>query len=240
MVGVDNIHPLDESLKGFRFSSSGIVHYQTEFIMSKNENGNGTSIIERIRMPRPTFVPPTNPMITPTLKREVPIGVPLNRTPLPPLNLPSFGGKLSPSKPRASKEKVIAPVAKGTIVSYTSEDVCSDENFIMRTRAHTIHDPGMKALFFANGGVAMYQDYDTLAQAFDALRRTKMMLIAGLTPAKSPYERVPRLANQDITIYVPGKSVEETIREREGERTEARRRQANQEWLAQPLTKKTG
>ena len=191
-------------------------------------NGN-----DRFSSPRPAFVEPSRPLVTPTLKKENGPIVNLDRPALPALKLPSFGTPVR-KEPKEKKEKgsrkrtTKSSEPSGPMVIYGPEHVCSDEEFIVKTRTKTIHDEGVKELFFANGGEEMVDNYDTLAQAFDALRREKMVKLAN---ARNPQLQKPiQNRQEEKKVYVRGlPSDAQRIRERAAQ--DARRRQDNEEWM---------
>lgn len=198
---------------------------------------------ERFKNVRPAYLPPSKPLIVPQDKRDNTPGVPLNKAPLPTLNLASNVGKITVQK-EVKKDNTYRPevspaaVIKGPLIRYSAEHVCSDEEFIIKTRAHSIHDPGMKELFFANGGEEIVDDYSTLAGAFDVLRRNKMTKIAKAATGNVEYSQDNRIAAHDVKVFVPGSTPEKAYREREQARAEAKRRADNEAWLSQPIERK--
>jgi hypothetical protein len=75
------------------------------------------------------------------------------------------------SHPRWEENK---PVAKQPISQPSSNDVCSDREFVIRTRTLDPHSPQGKALFYANGGSAYLVHGRSYAAAWDLMRREKM------------------------------------------------------------------
>lgn len=203
--------------------------------MSEQDKANNAA--ERFTMPRKAFIEPSRPLLVPMLKRDNAPAIPVSQlAPLPALALPSFGTSVVREKKERSKRqpKEVEAVYHGPMVLYGPEHVCTDHDFIVKTRAHSIHDPGMKELFFANGGEAMVDDYDTLAQAFDALRRQKTVKLSGQlngvtaeTPLRS---RTNQIDTSKYHVYQKG-SHEEAQRVRDRARDDANRRRENEEWI---------
>lgn len=199
---------------------------------------------DRFSAPKPRFIQPSKALI-PTdgsfrSEKGAAPAIPLAK--LPALNLPVFGtGKRTEAKVRAGKEtSTPASIQRGPVVRFGPEHIVSDEDFILRTRAHSIHDVGMKELFYANGGLESEAQYDTLANAFDALRRTKAARVAGaldgITSETPAYTRHQTFASHEIEIFVPG-----TVRDahiiRERAREAATQRNQTEAWLHAPIKK---
>lgn len=202
--------------------------------MSEQDKANNAA--ERFSMPRKEFIQPSRPLVTPTLKRDNAPAIPVSQLPpLPALALPSFGTPVvREKKERAKRQSKETPVVNhAPMVLYGPEHVCTDEEFIIKTRAHSIHDPGIKELFFANGGEEIVDKYDTLAQAFDALRRHKTIKRSGAlnvtaeTPLRS---RTNQIDTSKYHVYQKG-SHEEAQRIRDRARDDADRRRKNEEWI---------
>lgn len=197
---------------------------------------------DRFKMPKPAFIAPSKPLI-PTdgsFKRDTTPGVSISvRAPLPTLNLPTFGSQLPKEKKTRTKvEKQEVPVAKPALAKFGPEHVCSDAEFIVRTRAFTIHDPEMKELFFANGGEDIYDGYETLAQAFDSLRRQKQARLTQIAGSEVGEYRRFQPKNENEMVYVPGLVAHaEAARERAKEA--ARFRAENENWIRQPIERRT-
>jgi hypothetical protein len=146
------------------------------------------------------------------------------------LNLPSFG---TPVRKERKEKKTRTPRTSkhaeesGSVVAYVIDEslIVSDEDFIIQTRARSIHDPRMKDLFMANGGAATLHKYSTVATAFDALRREKMVAIA----AKNRKVAKP-VDNANVKTYVAGLP-SEAAKIRERAQQNAARRQDNEEWI---------
>lgn len=192
---------------------------------------------DRFTSPRPAHIQPSKPLIVPTLKKETTIGTPISALPpLPGLNLPVFGNNVI--RERKVREKKVKEVPAPYVPTVDSTLVCTDEEFIIKTRSSIIHDPGMKELFFANGGIEIYSRYGTLAQAFDALRRNKQARLtgklSGINANSKPYERVSR-PTSNVRVYVPGGTAADTMNVRERAQENARHRQENENWIRQPM-----
>lgn len=203
---------------------------------------------DRFNAPKPKFFVPSKALI-PTdgsfrsEKGALP-AKPLNdRAPLPALNLPSFGNQVrkeTKARAKAEPKEIVIPQP---MIKWGPEHICTDEAFIVKTRAHNIHDPGVKELFMANGGAEIVDHYDTIAQAFDALRRYKAAKLAGqlegIDENTPMYERVTRFASHSISVFVPG-LYENTQRVREHARETARIRGENEAWLNSNNERKAG
>lgn len=199
---------------------------------------------DRFSAPKPRFIQPSKALI-PTdgsfrSEKGAAPATPLAK--LPALNLPTFGtGKRTEAKVRASKEtSTPAPTVRGPVVRFGPEHVVSDEDFILKTRGYSIHHPGIKELFYANGGLEIEAQYDTLANAFDALRRTKAARVVGaldgITSETPAYTRHQSFASHEIDIFVPG-----TVRDaqiiRERAKEAASLRNQTEAWLHAPIKK---
>lgn len=137
---------------------------------------------------------------------------------------------------------------KGFVVSAIDPNyVVSDEEFIRRTRgsvygttkgidsiAGTIHNNETKKLFWANGGMIYFNEYDTLAQAFDRLRQDKLASLRGTLAAE--YKRARRLEG-DYRTFVPG-GYEAAQKIREQAIDKAVKRTKDIDWMSE--VKKTG
>lgn len=196
---------------------------------------------ERFTMPRKAFIAPSKPLIDLGKKKEVTEPVDLSK--LPTLHLPTFGNKVAEKKVREKKSREKQEVNYGPPVVWGPEHVVTDEEFIIRTRAYSIHDDGIKELFYANGGADIVALYETIATAFDALRRYKMAKLSGIlddVTADTPeWQRVINYASHDIKLYVSGTQAEaQVIRERALQVAEKQRQ--DEEWMNEPLIAKVG
>lgn len=200
---------------------------------------------DRFNAPKPKFFAPSKALI-PTdgsfrSEKGAPPAKPLNdRAPLPALNLPDFGNQVrkeTKARTKAEPKEIVIPQP---MVKWGPEHICTDEEFIIKTRAHSIHDPGIKELFMANGGVEIADHYDTLANAFDALRRYKAAKLSGqldhISEDTPMYERVTRFASHSISVFVPGLYADAEVR-RERARENAARRNEEQVWINSNVSK---
>lgn len=196
-----------------------------------SEQDKADNAASRFEQPRKAFIQPSRPLITPTLKRDNAPSIPVsNLPPLPALNLPSFGTPVrkvpkerKPRTPRTSKHAEDT----GSVVAYIIDEslIMSDEDFMIKTRAHSVHDAGMKEIFMANGGAAILHKYSTVATAFDALRREKQLRIMAKNKAVAAAVDKP-----EVKVYVPGLP-QDAQRIRERAQHNAARRRENEEWI---------
>lgn len=193
---------------------------------------------DRFQSPRPAYVPPSNPLIAPTLKREETKPL-IRKDPDLVIHLPTH----NPKKERKSAKKSEKSAPKDPLANiklaekprFTMAHVLSDEEFIKYTVGRTFADKGMKALFYANGGFTLEGKYATPQLAFDALRAAKIAALKGVEPAE--YKRVNRLEGEH-KVYVPGGTFEDTKRVRERATEVAKMRADNQQWLGVPVGSK--
>ena len=211
------------------------------------------TVIERVNIPKPAYFVGSNVLVHPS-KREVPVAKALKD--MTPEELSALGiepGKLCMptfGSPKPKKEKKVRePKAPKIVpqkenvdpdpfmgVKFTEAHILSDEDFIRYTRKHNVHDKGMKAIFFANGGKA-YLGYDTLQTAFEAMRRNILAKIAGLTPSDKPYKRVGSLLEGEHSVFNKDSYEQaQLIRVRAFEL--ARIRNENNKWLNSPILKR--
>lgn len=216
---------------------------------------SAATVIERVSIPKPAYFAPPQALVHPS-KREVVVAKSLKDMSADELAalgiepgkllLPVFGGKKvreqKEKKEKPKKEKSAKqPEEKKEIVSsdpfmgvkFTEAHILSDEDFIRFTRKHNIHDKGMKAIFFANGGKA-YTGYETLQTAFEAMRRNVLAKLAGLT-AGEPYKRVREIEGEHHVFNAGTYAEAQLIRERAREL--ARIRESNAKWMLKPIRK---
>lgn len=218
-------------------------------------NKSSATVLERIRIPKPAYFAGSNVLVHPS-KREVPVAKSLKDMSPEELSalgiepgkllMPTFGSP-NPKKEKQVREpkvkvqkektepKVDIPADPFMGVKFTEAHILSNEDFIRYTRKYTIHDKGIKAIFFANGGAA-YLGCDTLQTAFEAMRRNILAKIAGLTAASMPYKRVNQLEGEHHVFNEKAYEQSMLIRARAFEL--ARIRSENSKWLNTPILKR--
>lgn len=177
----------------------------------------------RFQAPKPVFQPPSKGLINYNQKREVPVAKSLKELGQIPhvTTLIVEEKKSKPSKLKLDK-KDNKPVAKSRYVPpFGPEDIVSDAEYIKLTRSFchatigegtsmyegvNLSDAKTLRLFFANGGAekdsdgVMFVDkFDTLANAFDALRLDKLARLSGLKATE--YKRYTQMDMRDKSVY---------------------------------------
>lgn len=135
-----------------------------------------------------------------------------------------------PSKKVEAKE---TPIKTNPLFPFKDTDIVDDATFIKKTRSANMHDPEMKALFFANGGSKLLATGLNYAQAFDNLRRqviARMSKPVGISPGE--YRRASYLPLNSKT-YVAGVPTQDEIMSRARAKEDARERKKTAHWLKQ-------
>jgi hypothetical protein len=142
----------------------------------------------------------------------------------------------TPRTPGKKKETALtqgqtAPnlAAKEAVARFSAADICSDQDFIIRTRRLDILSPEVRALFHANGGDKYLLPGVTFAVAFENLKREIMGRLRSNNKTPAPYSRHTNVS-RDSLKPVHGMPEPPSY----GARQEAERLQANRKWAGIP------
>lgn len=177
-----------------------------------------------------TFIQPSKPLITPTLKRDVAVSKSLSELgQIPNVNLVKCAPVVEEKAKRRTGTAKVAPVITKVVqrITWTEAHVLSDTLFITYTRSMSIHDKGGMNLFMANGGAEIKDQHATLAFAWEALRKGKLAKLAGVTAGE--YRRHNPINSDTHQVYRSPLQQDPYVRARAIE--EARNRHNDEEWL---------
>lgn len=133
-------------------------------------------------------------------------------------------GDKKPRQARAVKGEIQEPatVAKEAAPKFQPNDVVDDTTFIKLTRSLDAHSPEAQRYFWANGGEYHLVAGLTLANAWDNLRREKMMNIRNANkPVSANVAKDEHATIRRGSLFVVGPTEEDRIRRQEAaERSE--------------------